>query len=115
MQQEKEGFSENTARSNTYGIQESRSGIVSNCMRDTAVSPGPKRITIVKPRDGRWNKSLWTELFCIGKSGRSKPGLIPGHLSIYIGVSRIVLILVCERVRNVCKGIKIRGGDPPRE
>lgn len=110
-----EGFAEDMARSNTYRIQESCSSIVSNCMSDTAVSPGFERITIVKPRDGWWNKSFGTEPVCIGKSGGSKPGLIPCHFSIYIGVSCIVLILVCESVGNVGIGIEIRRGGPPHE
>lgn len=107
------GFCSKHSYTVTYRIQKGRSGVVSNCMCDTTVSPSSECVSIMKSRDGWWDKSVGTELFSIRNSGGSEPGLVPSHLSIYIGIRRIILVLVGEGMGYVCKSIKIRGISPP--
>jgi hypothetical protein len=61
----------------------------------------------MKSSDSRRDNATGAEFSSCGNTTLGKPGLVPIDLSIHVKVCRVILILVCECVREMSKCVKI--------
>jgi hypothetical protein len=90
----------------SYSVEENGSSVVTYDLRNPIVRPSAKGVAIMKTSDRGWYESF-TEFGRSRNTNLFKPGLIPGNLSGDVKVRSIVLIFVCEGVRDVAECVEI--------
>jgi hypothetical protein len=94
-------------------IHQNRTSIVTNNVNDGCCNPCTDCVAIVKTCNSRRDKSFGTELCCTCDADLFKPCLIPSQFLVNIEIGRIILILMCESVRDMRKGVQVRRLCPP--